>query len=171
MFARTDRLLLRPGWGEDAPALFKAIADEAIIDKLPGTPWPYKAEDAEAFLLRDRGEDDLPELLIYARTRGAPRLVGGIALRETDGEDCAELDYWIARPCWGLGFATEAGEAVVDLARNGLRLKLRSGHFSDNPASSRVLEKLGFHRTGAVEKRWSAVRGQDVDCILYEHAH
>ena len=169
MFARTERLLLRPGWGEDAPALFNAIADEAIIDKLPGTSWPYREQDAEAFLLRDRGEDDLPELLIYARTRGAPKLVGGIALRETDSEETAELDYWIARPCWGLGFATEAGQAVVGMAKDGLRMKLRSGHFPDNPASGRVLEKLGFAPTGEVGKRWSAVRGQEVDCLMYEH--
>ncbi len=167
MFARTERLLLRPGWGEDAPALLNAIADEAIVDKLPGTPWPYRAEDAEAFLLRDREPGALPELLIYVRTRGAPKLVGGIALRE-DGDEGAELDYWIARPCWGLGFATEAGRAVVGMARDGLRLKsLRSGHFPDNPASGRVLEKLGFTPTGEVEKRWSTVRGEEVDCIMY----
>jgi RimJ/RimL family protein N-acetyltransferase len=167
MFARTERLLLRPGWGEDAPALFNAIADEAIIDKLPGTSWPYRAEDAEAFLLRDKGADDLPELLIYARTRGAPKLVGGIALRETGSGETAELDYWIARPCWGLGFATEAGQAVIGMAKDGM--KIRSGHFPDNPASGRVLEKLGFQPTGEVEKRWSAVRGQEVDCLMYEH--
>lgn len=170
MFARTERLLLRPGWSEDAPALFQAIADEAIVDKLPGTPWPYRAEDAEAYLTRDREPDALPELLIYARTRGQPKLVGGIALRE-DGEDGAELDYWITRPCWGLGFATEAGHAVVGMALDGLRLKsLRSGHFPDNPASGRVLEKLGFVPTGEVEKRWSTVRGEEVDCIMYAHA-
>lgn len=170
MFARTERLLLRPGWGEDAPALFNAIADEAIVDKLPGTPWPYRAEDAEAYLARDKEPGDLPELLIYARTRGAPKLVGGIALRE-DREDGAELDYWIARPCWGLGFATEAGRAVVGMAREGLRLRsLRSGHFTDNPASGRVLEKLGFAPTGEVEKRWSAVRGEKVDCLMYSLA-
>jgi RimJ/RimL family protein N-acetyltransferase len=170
MFARTDRLLLRPGWREDAPALFHAIADEAIIDKLPGAPWPYRAEDAEAFLLRDREADALPDLLIYARTRGTPRLVGGIALHG-DGRGGAELGYWIARKFWGLGFATEAGKAVMDMARNGLRLKsLKAGHFPDNPASGRVLEKLGFARTGEIGTCRSAVRGQDVDYVMYAHA-
>jgi RimJ/RimL family protein N-acetyltransferase len=171
MFARTDRLLLRPGWREDAPALFTAIADEAIIDKLPDTPWPYAQEDAEAYLIEVRAPGSLPELLIYSRTRGAPKLVGGIALRETGDDDCAELDYWISRPCWGLGFATEAGRAVVGMAKDGLRLKaIRSGHFADNPASGRVLEKLGFVPTGEVVRRWSTVRGEEVDCIMYEHA-
>ena len=170
MFARTDRLLLRPGWREDAPALFNAIADEAIIDKLPGAPWPYRPEDAEAFLLRDRGSDTLPDLLIYARTHGTPKLVGGIALHNK-GDGAADLGYWIARQCWGLGFATEAGKAVMDMAHNGLRLRsLRAGHFKDNPASARVLEKLGFRRTGEVEQCRSAVRGQDVDCVMYAYA-
>ena len=170
MFARTNRLLLRPGWREDAPALFSAIADAAIIDKLPGTPWPYSAADAEGWLAQDRDSGGLPDLLIFARTRGTPRLVGGVALRRRQGDE-AELNYWIARSCWGLGFATEAGQAVVDMARDGLRLKvLSSGHFPDNPASGRVLKKLGFRPTGATEKRWSTARGQDVDCLLYTHA-
>ncbi|USI73187.1 GNAT family N-acetyltransferase [Sphingomonas morindae] len=170
MFARTDRLLLRPGWREDAPALYEAIADAAIIDKLPGAPWPFRPEDAEAWLTRAPENGKLPELLIYVRTLGRPRLVGGIALRR-HGVDGAELDYWIARSCWGLGFATEAGRAVVAMARDGLRLRtLRSGHFTDNPASGRVLAKLGFTPTGEIEKRFSAVRGQDVDCVMYAHA-
>lgn len=170
MFARTDRLLLRPGWREDAPALFDAIADPAIIDKLPGTPWPYRAEDAEAYLIEDKPADALPELLIYARTFGRPRLVGGIALRQR-AVGVAELDYWIARKYWGLGFATEAGRAMVDIARNALRLaRVRSWHFTDNPASGRVLEKLGFLETGAIERRHSRVRSSDVDCVMYESA-
>ena len=170
MFARTDRLMLRPGWPEDAPALFRAIADEAVIDKLPDAPWPYRPQDAEAYLVRGHAPHLLPDLLIYARTRGKPRLVGGIALRER-GERSAELDYWVARDCWGLGFATEAGAAMVEMARDGLRLtRVESGHFHDNPASARVLAKLGFRRTGTVEQRRSQVRGQDVDCVMYDVA-
>ncbi len=50
MFARTPRLLLRPGFPEDAPALAVAIADEAIVRNLATAPWPYRMRDAEAFL-------------------------------------------------------------------------------------------------------------------------
>ena len=55
MFARTERLLLRPGWSQDAPALFKAIGDERIVRNLATAPWPYRPDDAEA-LLRDRAQ-------------------------------------------------------------------------------------------------------------------
>jgi RimJ/RimL family protein N-acetyltransferase len=83
-----------------------------------------------------------------------------------DGE--RELGYWLARPYWGLGFATEAGRAMVDIARHSLRLKkLCSGHFLDNPASGRVLAKLGF-RPGGVTRRYSAGRGEEAPCRLFE---
>ena len=52
MFARTERLLLRPGWIEDAPAVHRAIADERVVRNLATAPWPYSLADAEAFLAR-----------------------------------------------------------------------------------------------------------------------
>ena len=66
MFARTPRLLLRPGFPEDAPALAAAIADEAIIKNLAGPPWPFRVRDAEAYLARTR-DPVLPTLLIFER--------------------------------------------------------------------------------------------------------
>ena len=166
MFARTERLLLRPGWAEDAPALARAIGDEAVVRNLATAPWPYALKDAETFLASDRDER-LPSFLIVARTRGAPRLVGGIGIgRDPDG--ALELGYWIARSYWGLGFATEAGGAVIRLAKETLRLPpLVAGHFLDNPASGHVLRKLGFRPTGKVATRHSAGRGGSAPCALY----
>jgi RimJ/RimL family protein N-acetyltransferase len=166
MFARTDRLLLRPGWAEDAPALFHAIADEGIVRNLASPPWPYTLADAEAFLATDRSESDAC-FLVFRRTRGAPELIGTSGIgRRPDGE--MELGYWIARPHWGLGYATEAARAVVDIARDGLGLRrLSAGHFIDNPASGRVLEKIGFRPTGLVAPRYSAGRGTAAPCRLF----
>ena len=167
MFARTDRLLLRPGWAEDAPALYEAIADEAVIRNLASPPWPYSLADAEAFLATERPVD-LPSFLLFRRTCGAPQLIGAAGLgRHSDGT--IELGYWIGRPFWGLGYATEAGEAIMGIARDGLRLrKLTAGHFTDNPASGRVLEKIGFKPTGQYAQRYSAGRGATATCKLFE---
>ncbi|WP_129791742.1 GNAT family N-acetyltransferase [Sphingosinicella sp. CPCC 101087] len=156
MFARTERLLLRPGWREDAQALYEAIRDPGIIRNLASAPWPYGLSDAEAFLASERGPHE-PCCLIFLRTLGAPKLIGGTGFgRMPDGRH--ELGYWIARPYWGLGFATEAGRAMIDIAR-GLRLKtIEASHFVDNPASGRVLRKLGFKPTGAIVERYSAGR-------------
>lgn len=162
MFARTPRLLLRPGWKEDASALAAAIGDFSVVGKLAQAPWPYGQDDAEAFLAADHGP--LPNFLMFARTHGAPRLIGGISLAEC--ENGVELGYWIARPYWGLGFATEAGKAVVDIADRALRLpRLIAGPFADNPSSARVLEKLGFAPTGTVSTRFCRARNARETCI------
>jgi RimJ/RimL family protein N-acetyltransferase len=166
MFAITERLLLRPGWAEDAPALATAIAHEAIAYKLAKLPWPYSVDDAAWFLGLDRKATDA-NFLIFTRTLGQPRLVGGIGLHDQDGE--SEIGYWIAPSFWGLGFATEAGRAVVDIARHTLKLpRLVSGHFTDNPASGHVLRKLGFKPNGRTELRHCLARSEERPCALYD---
>ena len=164
MFARTERLLLRPGWAEDAPALAAAIADEMIVRNLATAPWPYRLRDAEAFLAQPR-DPVLPSFLIFERTDGAPRLVGSCGLgRRPSG--AVELGYWIARPFWGLGYATEAGTALIDIAKALGITQLEGSHFLDNPASARVLEKLGFKPIGITAPRLSCARGAEAQARL-----
>jgi RimJ/RimL family protein N-acetyltransferase len=164
MFARTPRLLLRPGFPEDAPALAAAIADEGLVRNLATAPWPYRMRDAEAFLATPR-DPVLPSLLIFERTAGAAQLVGSCGLgRRPSG--AVELGYWIARPFWGRGLATEASKALIDIAR-ALGLKqLEASHFIDNPASARVLDKLGFESTGMIAPRMNCARGEAVPARL-----
>ena len=164
MFARTPRLLLRPGFPEDAPALAGAIADEAIVKNLATAPWPYSVRDAEAFLASPR-DPILPSLLIFERGDGAPQLVGSCGLgRRPSGS--VEMGYWIARPFWGQGYATEACVALIDIARTLGLTSLEGSHFLDNPASCRVLEKLGFEPLGIVAPRMSCARGEAVPARL-----
>ncbi|MBB5685392.1 GNAT family N-acetyltransferase [Sphingobium boeckii] len=165
MFARTPRLLLRPGWLEDAPALAHAIGDEAIVRNLATVPWPYDLTQAQAFLARAQ-DDHLPALLAFARTNGPPRLIGGCGLSRTPEGEVA-LGYWISRPHWGLGYATEAGRAVLEIGHAlGLR-RITASHFTDNPASGHVLRKLGFGPTGKIVNRTSLGRGDEAACALY----
>jgi len=165
MFARTERLLLRPGFPEDAPALAKAIGHQAIVRNLAVVPWPYSLRDAEAFLAAPR-DPVLPSLLITERTNGAPRLVGACGLgRRPSG--AVELGYWIARSDWGRGIATEACTALIDIARTLRLSSIEASHFLDNPASGRVLEKLGFEPTQIVAPRLCCARGEHVPARLY----
>ena len=162
MFARTARLLLRPGWVEDAPALTEAFAREDIVMRLVTAPWPYAIDNAVAYLGRDRKAGEI-DMLIFQRTMGTPRLIGGISLAAR-GNDL-ELGYWIVPSHWRRGYATEAARAVVAAARDSLRIdRLVSSHFMDNPASGRVLDKLGFTATGR-EMRQSNARNADFTCI------
>lgn len=164
MFARTERLLLRPGWAEDAPALAGAIANEAIVRNLATAPWPYALRDAEAFLASPR-DPVLPSFLVFERTAGAPLLVGSCGLgRRPSG--AIELGYWVARDHWNRGFATEAGLALIDIARALGIDRLEASYFTDNPASGRVLEKLGFVPTGISAPRYSCARGGETEAVM-----
>jgi RimJ/RimL family protein N-acetyltransferase len=140
------------------------MSDRSIARNLAVVPWPYTIRDAEAFLASPR-DPVLPSLLIFERTDGAPELVGSCGLgRRPSGS--VELGYWIARCSWGRGFATEACTALIDIAR-ALGLKqLEGSHFIDNPASGRVLDKLGFESTGLIAPRMSCARGEEVPARL-----
>ena len=154
MFAVTERLLLRPGWIEDAPALAAVIGDREIARNLMRVPWPYSQDDAESFLALP-ADPMRPRFLICLRDSNA--VVGGIGL---SGDIEVELGYWIARDHWGRGYASEAGRAVLALADASLRLpRIRARHALDNSASAAVLRKLGFRSTGKTAWTASLARG------------
>ena len=165
MFARTERLLLRPIWPEDASALHQAIADEEIIRNLARAPWPYTQAEASRFAAVEHSTM-FPSFMLMLRTDGAPRLIGSCGLGDRQG--AAELGYWISKPYWRQGFAVEAAKAVVSIARTLGHRKLVAGHFIDNPASGRVLRKVGFQPLGRVEQRYSAGRGREASAALFE---
>ncbi len=176
MFARTPRLTLRPGWPEDAAALTKAIAHEAVAFNLARLPWPYGVDHAADWLTKPQRRGDL-SLLIMAHDDDSPhllppRLIGAIGIHPDAGRDGQrgghELGYWLTPDAWGRGYASEAGRAMLGIARHAMGLKrLTSGHFMDNPASGRVLAKLGFRTTG-VEMRHCLAMGIDKPCATLE---
>ena len=167
MFARTERLLLRPPWAEDAAELSAALNDPGIARHLSTVPSPLTTDAAAEWIARP-AEAAQPRALVFLRTEGAPRLIGGVGVGLAD-DGSRELGYWIARRFWGLGFATEAAQPVLATARLFDGPPLTAGHFVDNPASARVLEKLGFRATGAIDPVFSAARGTKVACRRYVH--
>lgn len=166
MFARTPRLLLRPAWPEDAVPLTRAIGHEAIARMVARVPHPYALADAEQWLAQPCGPTE-PRFLITALDRGgAPELIGGIAI--IHGDTGHELGYWLTPSAWGRGYATEAGRAVIAMARHALPIaRLGAWHFADNPASGHVLTKLGFRTTGQRMARTSAGRAGPSPSIHY----
>jgi RimJ/RimL family protein N-acetyltransferase len=155
MFIRTHRLFLRPGWIEDAPELARAIGDQMIVRNLSRVPWPYRRHHAEAWLSAEK-DPFLPSLLVTLPEDGG-RIIGVSGLH-VDGDSSA-FGYWIARGHHGRGYATEAGRAMLELARVLGHRRVRAAHFADNPASGRVLRKLGFTATGRTTSGVSLGRG------------
>ncbi len=165
MFARTERLLLRPGWAEDAPALAVAIDHETVSRNLSWGRWPT-GNDVERWLrVHDAA---MPSLLILSRTDGEPELIGGSGLHKmSDGG--VELDFWISPHRRGLGFATEAARAMLGIAQAlGVRV-LAACAFTEQAAAGRVLEKLGFLSSGVIVRQ-TAVRSSPASVMRYSRS-
>jgi RimJ/RimL family protein N-acetyltransferase len=164
MFVRSERLFLRPGWPEDWRELL-ALVDEALVRNLASAPWPYTAEHAGEKFASDPRQRHLPHFLITLPGAEGPTLIGACGLDRV-GND-VELGFWIAREHWGRGYAAEAGRAVLGLARALGHQRIVSSHFADNPASGRVLAKIGFVPTGRVCQRFSRGRGEAAPAVEF----
>lgn len=162
---RTGRLHLRPGRKEDAPSLFRAIADPDIVRNLASAPWPYELADAERLACQPYNAKE-PRLFIFRKEPGPAELIGVAGLdRMPTGE--VELGYWIAKAHWNRGYASEAGRRMIEIARTELKLpRLVAGYFVDNPASGQVLSKLGFVSVPGVVDRISRARGGAAACQM-----
>ena len=140
MFIRSERLFLRPFWPEDRPELMEAAAECDSVAEVPAIARPDGARQHEP---EDRR---CPRLLVTLPGAHGSRIVGSVGLERVD--DAVEAGLWIAPAFRNRGFGTEAGRALVSLARTlGLdRLVARPGALSE-PAR-RLLEKLGFEPWG-----------------------
>ena len=161
----SERLLLREPELSDAPAIAALMNDWDVVKNLATAPFPYLEEHACAFLGRQeegraRGTD-----FVFAITRKSDAaLMGKCGLHLKD--QGFEMGYWLGRPFWNQGFATEAAAQVLAFGFRNLRAEhIWAGWFHDNPASGRVLEKLGFRPNGS-GRRDCAARGEAVLCNL-----
>ena len=156
----TERLRLRAPQAEDAAAIAEYAGDLEVARMLAPVPHPYTREDAEAFVARCADPPPGQRVLAVADRDGFAGLVG---FQREAGEQLTEVGYWYGRPHWGRGYATEALRAVLAHAPAWGWRALASGHFVDNPASGRVLEKAGFLYTGDRRPRMSLARGEEVE--------
>jgi [ribosomal protein S5]-alanine N-acetyltransferase len=160
----TSRLFLRPPADDDVAAIVALLGDFDVSKNLSSPPHPYREEDAIAFVERvrhDQTEGVGHCFMIFRHDDDA--LIGSIGFRERS--EAIELGYWIGKPYWGQGYASEAARRTIDFAFGELNLGgLVAGWFHDNPASGRVLEKLGFVRDGE-DERHSSARGHAVQSL------
>lgn len=163
---RTERLVLRPPLPDDAEQIAEQIGLKDVAWNLGRAPYPYQSSDAVEWIERvPQGwtEDTAYVLLITHKIDG---VIGCVGL-DLKPMDVWEIGYWLGKPWWGLGYVTEAAAALMDWAEGAMELRqFASGHFADNPASGRVLEKLGFVAVGEVEL-FGRARGKKSPAVRY----
>jgi RimJ/RimL family protein N-acetyltransferase len=161
----SERLLLRPPEFRDVPAITTWIGDFDVAKNLASVPHPYREEDAREFVSRSVMTRARGEGFCFVIERKADGVFMGCCGLTLKGGRF-ELGYWLGKPFWGEGYATEAAKKVVSFAFRELRAEgLWAGWFHDNPASGRVLEKLGARPDGS-EPRGSLARGHTVLCHM-----
>jgi len=106
-------------------------------------------------------------LRLGIRLRQDGKLCGGLGLHPQPQHRTAELGYWIGVPYWRKGYATEASSAVVRYGFERLNLnRIFAHHFKRNPASGRVLQKIGMRHEGCLRQaviKW----GEYIDLEMY----
>lgn len=166
----TKRLVLRQLKDNDAIALSKYGSDFDIARMTGSFPHPFPLLSAEFKIMHLRSMQRRGLAYPYVITlKGQDQLIGIVDLFRKSVEDSLEIGYWVARPFWGQGYAAEAGETVLREADLHLDTStVRAGVFADNPASFRVLEKLGFEPTGEKDMYFSTARMEKTESVLME---
>jgi RimJ/RimL family protein N-acetyltransferase len=157
----TARLHLRRPVEQDADAIISIAGDWEIARRLARVPHPYEDADLRFFFNHIIPHEPTWAIL-WRRTS---RLIGMIGLAPAPDGRSAELGYYVARDHWGRGVATEAALAIARVGFESFGyLKLTAGYHTDNPASGRVLAKLGFTIVG-ISNRPCLAEGKDKSSV------
>ena len=152
----SERLILRPPRPMDIEAMAVWLSDYDVAAMTSRVPHPYGEADAEEFLAL---APDGRHVFVIERKDGL--FMGMTGLHPADSY---EFGYWLGKPFWGFGYATEAARRLVIYAFETLGVDtVHAGWFADNPASGHVLAKLGARHNGS-KMRECRARGEDVLC-------
>ncbi len=149
-----QRLILRPFRAADIPAIVRLLADPAIAATTLTVPYPYDETHARDWLNSQQREREAGTGYTFAITHKEDgRLLGAIDIRPRARHQKAEIGYWIGKPYWGRGYATEAALAIIRYGFETLGLnRICALHFTGNPASGRVMQKAGMQYEGTLRQ-------------------
>ena len=165
---QTERLTLRPLEPSDAPRIAELAGEREIARNTESIPHPYTEEDAREFIARTREDMESGRAAVLAICRrDDDALIGAAGLEFETSHGRARLGYWIGRPYWDRGFATEAVRALVRwcFEETGFE-RIYAEAFSRNPASRRVLEKVGMAHEGTLRRHFEKW-GEKLDLEIY----
>jgi [ribosomal protein S5]-alanine N-acetyltransferase len=168
MYREIGDYVIRDGLMADAPSIARYANNRKIWMNLrDALPFPYRLEDAQAFLARII--DATPATVFVIATES--EAIGSIGLMP--GQDVhrftAEIGYWLAEPFWGKGIMTRAVQSITAYAIADLKLhRIFAEPYTANPASAKVLKKAGFTCEGIL--RSNAYKdGKILDQFLYSY--
>lgn len=170
---RTERLKLRGFTLQDAPAVTELCSEWDIAATVASIPHPYEQSMAEEWIGTHQEAFQQGKAVAFAVTTiDEERLVGAIDIHINATHHLGEVGYWIGKPFWNRGYATEALKAVIGYAFKTLHLnRVQARHMTKNPASGRVMEKAGMQNEGVLRQslyRWESFEDAAMYSILRE---
>jgi RimJ/RimL family protein N-acetyltransferase len=167
----SKRLVLRPFDESDASTVQQLAGAREIADTTLNIPHPYEDGIAEQWITDHQDQFRAGTHAVFAITkRESGPLIGAIGLTIDDAIKKAELGYWIGLPFWNKGYATEAASRLVAYGFEDLALnRIAAQHLARNPASGRVMQKLGMSHEGTLRQgtmKWGKFEDLEVYAIL-----
>jgi [ribosomal protein S5]-alanine N-acetyltransferase len=157
---KSPRLTYRELGFEDAARIALLAGEWDVARMTARVPYPYTLTQAHQWIGSIGGDE-----FVRAIERNG-ELIGAVGYVRSDSGS-AEIGYWIGKPWWGQGYASEAAEALVNycFAKEGFH-RLTCCHFTDNHASQRIITKLGFKLIGPCSA-WCEARGGETATLRY----
>lgn len=164
---KTPRLILRPFKMSDAAAIAALANDKDIATNTENLPFPYYEHHAIDWIRAHEYMYEDNHMLTLAITLAKKNtVIGAIGLEFTKSYNHAELGYWLGKPYWGCGYATEATKRLIHYGFMDLNLhRIHAMHLKKNPYSGKVLTKLGMQFEGTLREhilKWGDYL--DVEC-------
>ena len=152
MILETNRLILRPWEEEDARWLYFYARNHEV--GLSGGWPPHKSEEESLFVIQTTFSKPETYAVVYKdRPIGCVNLYLYPDGNYYWGEGNAELGFWVGRPFWGHGMASEACKRLLQHGFDDLNLKTIFAIYRlKNKRSKAVLKKLGFKRHDSIFK-------------------
>ena len=165
------RLVLRPFTLADAPAVQRLAGDREVAGNTLNIEHPYEDGMAEEWIDSLQAEHEAGTIVNFAIVlRSDDSFIGAIGLLLNRAHQHAELGYWIGKPYWNHGYATEAARAVVKFGFDTVGLhRIFAGHYARNPASGQVLQKIGMTYEGRLRQhiqKWGQFEDEERYGIL-----
>jgi len=165
----TERLLLRKISLNDAEAMYNNWANDDVVTKYVTWPTHQSVDDTKGLLAMWEAEyenDNCYRWIIELKAE--KKAIGTIDVcRMNEGDGVAEIGYVISREYWNRGIVTEAAKKVLEYLLNEVGFyRIEAQHHLDNPASGKVMQKIGMKYEGVV-RGGRLVKGEHVDVAMY----
>ena len=165
---KTEHLFLRRFEETDAGAIQTLAGEHALAEMTLNIPHPYIDGLAQIWMESHQVEFESGMGIVFAMSeQETGQLVGAVGLTVTKRFNRAELGYWVGKPFWGKGYATEASEEILRYGFEIMKInKISASHMTRNPASGKVMLKIGMEKEGLLKQhalKWD----QFVDLAVY----